>query len=804
VGPEDAVGPRLVSVPNAASGDATVHAVMDSPTLPSRVTAVTVFRRGALVTRTATVTRDAGGFPSTVRLEGLPLLLDDESLQVELRAEPTPSPASEPAGTARDGRGAVPLAGDLRVTLAVPEPDAELRPPSDGELDAAKLELALAQQAQADLELMGACVSSLAPGGRGTPEEGQPPMVSPIDARLALLALRRERLEQLAPRLQAATERTRLAGERLETLRERERRASQARNPRSFEARKAVVVGLLSAGEPAVERLQLCLRYFVPGARWAPSYVLRLDPTLGGGTLELRALVGQATGERWTDVALTLSTAHPQQWTELPELRSLRIGRRQPPPPKTGWRPPPPGTGLLYADYDRVRPPEPPPPASQRSQPPALGVAGFTRTEAGNYTQAGTVARTVELDLDLEEIQAIAEEASGAYGLPEPQAAMPEHAKRAKGRSSNAPPRPGAPPMRMPMPMQVAAPAAMTMSESRSAGIGGMLGNAFDGLFGGGGGAPAPQGFADDEDGFGGPGSPSALVADRAQLEYGSLWLPPPDDARRGSLQRADQAQRYGRLASLAPEQIAAALAGGLTALVQAQAFEHRDAPGGHQWANGSEGFDYAYEAQAHVDLDCDGDLHGLPLQSCPVEATPRYISVPRETQDVFRVVVLRNPIDAPLLPGPVDVYLGGRFALASALEVTPPRGRVELGLGVEQAIKIARNTTFEEEASGLLKRHRDLEHRVRVEVSNHLERPATVEVRERLPVTRDGESDIEVVERSIEPPWEDLKQEDPPLAGGRAWKVEVPAGGERKLQATFSIRIPQNHEIVGGNRREG
>jgi hypothetical protein len=766
---------------------------MDTPTLPSRVTAVTVFRRGALVTRTATLTRGEAGFPATVRLEGLPLLLDDESLQIEL----------VPAGTT----GAVPLAGDLRVTLAVPEHDAELRPPTNAELEAAKLELALAQQEQVDLGLVGACVSSLVPGGRGTPEEGQPPMSSPTASRLALLALRRERLESLAPRLHAAAERTRLCNERLETLRERERRASLARNPRTFEARKAVVVGLLPATGPAdglADRLELRLRYLVPGARWAPSYVLRLHPSLGSGTLELRALVGQACGERWTDVALTLSTAHPQQWTELPELRALRLGRRQPSPPKTGWRPPPPGTELLYADYDRVRmpEPEPPPPPMQGRPPVKSGAAGSSRTEAGTYPR--TADDDESPDFDLEEVEAIAEEASRSYGMPSPQSLAPEQAKRMR----SAPPPPGAPPARPMAAMPMAPASGMALQAPRSASLGGMLGSALDGLFGGGGGPPDGAGFDEpaelqslqslsDQ-------ATGALVADRAQLEYGGLWLPPADDPRRGMLQRADRAQRYGRLASLPPEQIADALARGESARAQALALERRDAPEGHQWAAGADGFDYAYEAQAHVDLDSDGELHGLPLCSSPVEATPRYISVPRETQDVFRVVVLRNPLDAPLLPGPVDVYLGGRFALASTLDVTPPRGRVELGLGVEQAIKIARNASFDEESAGLLKRSRDLAHHLRVEVKNHLERPVTIEVRERLPITREGEGDIEVVERSSDPAWEDLKQELPPLQGGRAWRVEVPAGGERTLRASYAIRIPQNHEIVGGNRREG
>ncbi|MCA9649559.1 MAG: DUF4139 domain-containing protein, partial [Myxococcales bacterium] len=318
---------------------------MPAPTLPSRVTAVTVFRRGAMVTRTATLERGDDGFPSLVRVEGLPLLLDDGSLQV----------AVEPEG---DGR--VPLARELRVTLAVPEPDADLRPPTDEELEAARLAVAKSKARQSDLAAALEQVSALAPGGRGTPEEGKPPMASPTEARLALLTFRRERLEGLIAAQAEALEAHRLASERLATLEERQRRASDARNPRSFEARKAAVVGLSpTPTEDPAGRLRLVLRYFVPGARWAPSYVLRLEPGLERGTLELRALVGQATGERWSSVALTLSTANPQQWTELPELRSMRIGRAQPPPARTGWRPPPAGADLLYADFDRDLPPRP-------------------------------------------------------------------------------------------------------------------------------------------------------------------------------------------------------------------------------------------------------------------------------------------------------------------------------------------------------------------------------------------------------------------------------------------------------------
>ena len=56
---------------------------------------------------------------------------------------------------------------------------------------------------------------------------------------------------------------------------------------------------------------------------------------------------------RHTDVALRVSTAQPEQFTQLPELHPQKLGRRQQEPARRGFRPPPSGADALYADYDR-------------------------------------------------------------------------------------------------------------------------------------------------------------------------------------------------------------------------------------------------------------------------------------------------------------------------------------------------------------------------------------------------------------------------------------------------------------------
>lgn len=59
---------------------------------------------------------------------------------------------------------------------------------------------------------------------------------------------------------------------------------------------------------------------FVQDAGWTPSYNLRLDGAAGKLDIERFANVHQATGEDWSDVALTLSTARPSERTDATDL----------------------------------------------------------------------------------------------------------------------------------------------------------------------------------------------------------------------------------------------------------------------------------------------------------------------------------------------------------------------------------------------------------------------------------------------------------------------------------------------------
>jgi uncharacterized protein (TIGR02231 family) len=69
-------------------------------------------------------------------------------------------------------------------------------------------------------------------------------------------------------------------------------------------------------------RLDVTLKYAVPGASWAPSYDARLHAAERAVELSYFGLVRNGTSEDWENIALTLSTARPSLGGGAPELRS--------------------------------------------------------------------------------------------------------------------------------------------------------------------------------------------------------------------------------------------------------------------------------------------------------------------------------------------------------------------------------------------------------------------------------------------------------------------------------------------------
>ncbi|MCP3139420.1 mucoidy inhibitor MuiA family protein [Pyxidicoccus xibeiensis] len=729
------------------------------PVVESRIDTVTLYQQGARVTRLLTLDCPEGRAPGELEIPRLPLALFDPTVRVRVLST----------------GGADLTATNVRVGLWLPPREAPLETVDQAALRTLRQQVRTAEshirQRQWELNVFG----GITVPPRPKPEEGKPPPPSPLGARMALEQFSHDGAQVRLAEVRTLGEQLRKLREEVAVLEQRLAQASTARQVTAGDLYKSVHVQLRHVGA-ALSRASLSVEYFVPGARWAPSYQCRLTRDCRQVELVMRALIGQHSGEDWSGVKLVLSTAAPLSWTELPELSSIRIGRAQPPPPaRAGFRPPPQGAASLFSDFDR----------DQQVLLRGLPTPSPFLLPALN---APMDLETLEPPVPPEEDALMMSEAADDDAVMERRSApsMKSYAQRDEvlveesdaELSASLAPRAAAP--RSLMPASAGAP--MRRKElSRKADRGGPAQGAGDG--------PTQAGL-------------EAVVFTHLRL------APASDRGHRNRLQPMDARRFY--LETLARFQVEvtfdvmAAVAG---AEARAQAMASTPLPGGTtDVRNASSRFDFSYTAEATVDVPSDGVFHSVALGARTGDASVLYVAVPREDSNVYRQAEVQNPLPAPMLAGPAEVYVGGEYVLSTTLPTVAPRGNFKLGLGVEQSIRCARNTRFREQRSGSkIVATTELWHDLTIELANNLDRDITCEVRERIPQPA-PDAEVVVEEGAVTPAWEPYTQQErgaKALEGGRRWRLTVPANHTQQLSAQYVVKLYANNELEGGNRRE-
>lgn len=275
--------------------------------LESRIDAVTVYPRGADVTRVARIALTPGA--NVVMLDGLPgnvdpgrltALADDE--RVEVRFIRLDVQEQREAFDAEAGR----LEASIREVRDAIEA-------IDDEIAAAELQL----------KFLEGLAREYAGSERGEAAAGR-----------ADIASWQQAMDTIGTGAGAAMEKIRearkLRREEEKELSLLERELENKRGRRAASTRLAV-----SLASQAELETDLRVTYFQRRARWSSSYAAYLDTDVSSLRLTHEAQVGQTTGESWQDVRLALSTGNPGGAMQAPGQDSRFLDLFDPRPSRT-------------------------------------------------------------------------------------------------------------------------------------------------------------------------------------------------------------------------------------------------------------------------------------------------------------------------------------------------------------------------------------------------------------------------------------------------------------------------------------
>jgi len=753
---------------------------------PAEITHVTVHARGAVITRTVSAATLAA-LPNPPTADALASVGEVELLIPNIT--PLAFPGSLRVSLATDGsnlRQVVSVRSTLQVSATATTPGQAASQLEERASKVARLE---AEQDRLQQQRQRLAKTSPDPALRTTS------FVEKVDERiadaLATTSLLLEAQQQLDRRLEVIERE--LAAARLAKT-EAELAYAQAqtsqRTGSGHPTRAAVIV--LSGRGPLPG---LTLQYVVPAARFWPLYTLRIVEGSDGvrrGTWLLEALLAQRSGEDWNNAQVSLSTADLLLDTRLPDLPSLRLGRAQP-AARRGYRPPPAGLDALFADYDRT--------FAALSAPAASGGPALDLDDEDLHVSESAITQTGLLQEQLVD----REKGGGGHRQQRSQHEPPVKAKRAgaprpkpaaareESEDGFAGAMPPADLMAMPPASFAMAPppAPMAAAPARSMSPPGGMPRSFGAMeemkkealsVGGGGHAMADEGGSDHD-----AEEPSNADPSEQWLDFDRLSLAgPADRAQRGRLVPGSDRDAK-RLRSFVESELEALSPGEtLTDPLRARGQ-----------------FDYRYDSEGVVRIPSDGKTHRIVLRSVECAPSLRLLSVPRERAEVYREAEFKNPLPAPLLAGPVDVYVEGSLLTTAQVGAIDRGGSLRVGMGLEERVRVARNVRSEEETTGLLGGSTQVTHHVSIEVSSSLGQAAVLDLFDRLPVSDDKSVTIDLLAARPEAKEYSQAERGVPIRGGLTWRLPLPVGSKVKVDYTYRIVFPAKSEIVGGNRRD-
>ena len=277
--------------------DAQVSLDMEPVDANGTITSVTLYRNRAAITRTTTLDLDAGGY--SIFFRDLPNSAYLDSVQAHV---------SDNAGLLSVDTSNKPIVKDNRDVILQLNKQIEQKEAKMDGINAAK---------QA-IELQIAMLQTLISQSGG--EEASPFDLTTFGNQLDFIG---EQMTTLAASLIANENHRKEVRDEIQTLmRKRGNIGSEQRN----QIDAIVDIGVARAGTVTVE-----LTYLVLNASWQPVYSIRASEGGDAIVIEYDAEIAQRTGENWTDVALTLSTAQPQRSATPPMPNPWYVDVKSPP-----------------------------------------------------------------------------------------------------------------------------------------------------------------------------------------------------------------------------------------------------------------------------------------------------------------------------------------------------------------------------------------------------------------------------------------------------------------------------------------
>ncbi len=184
-----------------------------------------------------------------------------------------------------------------------------------------------------------------------------------------------------------------------------------------------------------------------------------------------------------------------------------------------------------------------------------------------------------------------------------------------------------------------------------------------------------------------------------------------------------------------------------------------------------------------------DGRSVRVPIGTVRLAAAPKIVAAPELSLNAVQTVDLTNGGAQPLLPGNVSLFIDGALVGTTQVDFVAPGEGFSMFLGVVDRVKLSR--TLDKKSSSLTwsGKRKKMQTAFLVTVENLSDRPVSLQLADRIPVSDNDE--IRVSGVRIQP------EVEPDTKGLLKWDVALAPKEKKEFRIEYTLAYPQNLQVV-------
>jgi len=204
----------------------------------------------------------------------------------------------------------------------------------------------------------------------------------------------------------------------------------------------------------------------------------------------------------------------------------------------------------------------------------------------------------------------------------------------------------------------------------------------------------------------------------------------------------------------------------------------------------------FEYNLPATNDISSGNGENLLPLFTKEMPHQFFYYAIPKQDAQVYWVC--QADVDSELLPGRLNIHIGGRFVGHTLLDEKQAGRELLINLGPVRDVKIRREPITDQISERMLQgmvERRDVLRKIelRIVIENLKDKEVVVKVLDALPIAKTDRVQVKDIVMIPEPTLRNIQHQN----GVMQWDMLVPAKETKDIRIQFAVKYPKGETLV-------